>query len=97
MAATAERTADSGSPVVKAVVIEGNPNFYKSLTYADGFTSPSGLTPFNVDLFSQAQNIADQRQYAGRDEAIHASIILTGDAAEAGARIGRQSDSRQSH
>lgn len=75
----ADRGAGAGSPHVRETVVVATQDYVRSLSYADGVTSPSGMTAAAIDMLADAQALADGMRDAGQDEQIHASVMASAD------------------
>lgn len=78
----AERTAESGSPLVREVVTRKAQDFLKTFVYPDVLTNPTSLTPAEIDHGADALAMAEHQRAAGQDAQIHSSISVAADAGE---------------
>jgi len=69
----------SGTPFIRERVYRMTESFFRASVYVDGFASPSGLTPFAVDMTTELQATADRLRDSGEDQQIHASVLTSGD------------------
>jgi hypothetical protein len=75
----ADRQSISGSPYLQERIIDSKGRFVKTYDYADGITSPTEMNLLLTDDTADATQYAEMIRYGSEDEAIHASVLTSGD------------------
>lgn len=75
--AIAERRSTSPSAFINTAHVDHKNQFYKTLVYNDGITSPIELPAMTLDQSADAQALAEQIRDACDYQTVHASVLIS--------------------